>query len=97
MQYNAINDWLSTITLMMKDIFQHTKNTHTTFLKVFIILLAHWASNETLQWYKGQARFPVNCSYISRSANFCWPSGSATNIWLTLWASHRSCAAGGHP
>ena len=41
--------------------------------------------------------YPVNCGYILRPANFCWPSGPASNIWLVLWASHRSYAAGGHP
>ena len=36
--------------------------------------------------------YPLNCGFISRSANFCWPCGPAINIWL---ASHRSIAAGG--
>ena len=32
------------------------------------------------KWYPDN--HSLNCDFISRSANICWPSGLATNIWL---------------
>ena len=73
--YNAINDWLSTITLMMKDRFQHTKYTHPTCFKVFNILLAHWASNEYCNGTKGKLDIRLTAATFLGLQTFAGPLG----------------------